>query len=95
MLARVLRDVDEAFVVALERWPRDGVPDDEDDDPMPIPDDRLALIFACCHPALAADRPRSCMPLVARSTLPPPDEFGRRVGPRRLCGTSPKRRNPR
>ncbi len=103
MLARVLRDVDlaeeavqEAFVVALERWPRDGVPDEpaawiartarrkaidrlrrakrfadkaavlaaeleravpgeEDDDPMPIPDDRLALIFACCHPALALE----------------------------------------
>jgi predicted RNA polymerase sigma factor len=35
VLARVLRDVDlaeeavqEAFVVALERWPRDGVPDE-------------------------------------------------------------------
>jgi len=103
VLARVLRDVDlaeeavqEAFVVALERWPRDGVPDEpaawiartarnkaidrlrrakrfadkaavlaaeleravpgeEDDDPMPIPDDRLALIFACCHPALALE----------------------------------------
>src|SRR3712207_9413021 len=32
-----------------------AVPGDEDDDPMPIPDDRLALIFACCHPALALE----------------------------------------
>ena len=76
----------DAFVVALERWPRDGVP------PNPagwialtarrraidrlrrekradqvvlervraapvseIPDERLELIFACCHPALAPE----------------------------------------
>ena len=90
----------EAFVVALERWPRDGVPDrpgawllttarrtaidrarreawragkqeaawraaltgaaaDIDDaaeaDMTAIADDRLRLIFTCCHPALAAD----------------------------------------
>jgi RNA polymerase sigma-70 factor (ECF subfamily) len=95
--------VQEAFVVALERWPRDGVPGnpgawitttarnraldrlrrsrtyaekqeqlarnaaddearrgvepgvDEDDDVNGIPDDRLRLIFTCCHPALAPD----------------------------------------
>jgi RNA polymerase sigma-70 factor, ECF subfamily len=115
-LARAFGDLDraeeavqDAFVVALERWPRDGVPanpaawiavtarrkaidrfraarrespaapgDDPtarlesipgfgDDDPVarleplggepaaPIPDERLELIFACCHPALAPE----------------------------------------
>ena len=80
----------EALVVALERWPRDGVPPnpagwltttasrkaldhlrrervrDEkyaeaamitDDTPPqhtgPVSDDRLRLVFTCCHPALA------------------------------------------
>ena len=90
----------EAFALALERWPRDGVPDRpgawlttdagnraldrlrrrareadrlrevavmaereaggwaEDDpagDESGIPDDRLRLIFTCCHPALALE----------------------------------------
>ena len=88
----------EAFVVALEKWPADGVPDNpgawitttarnraidrlrrakrlvekteqlgrelpteapspetEWQDMEPIPDDRLRLIFTCCHPALAPD----------------------------------------
>jgi RNA polymerase sigma-70 factor (ECF subfamily) len=89
----------EAWLVALERWPRDGIPDNplgwilttarnkaidrarrektlatkaalladldamtdpfddmEDDiDASTIPDDRLRLIFTCCHPALAMD----------------------------------------
>jgi RNA polymerase sigma-70 factor (ECF subfamily) len=82
----------DAVAVALERWPRDGVPsnpvgwlvtvarnraidrlrreqnlqrktellarletvrdEDEMDDQTTIPDERLSLIFACCHPAL-------------------------------------------
>lgn len=92
--------VQEAFAVALERWPRDGVPanpgawittvarnkaldrlrreanlgrkrqalqalaelgpshgeaaDSAIADPDPYPDERLRLIFTCCHPALAA-----------------------------------------
>ena len=110
-LIRVLGDFDlaeeavaDAFVVALERWPRDGVPDNPAawitttarnraidrlrrarrlaektellrhegtmgggaepgpeatvlaaEDHMPIADDRLRLIFTCCHPALAMD----------------------------------------
>jgi RNA polymerase sigma-70 factor, ECF subfamily len=102
-LIRVLGDFDlaeeavqEAFVVALERWSRHGVPDNpaawitttarnkaidrirrerrlaekrdafaqlealralpEDPvDPTAIQDDRLRLIFTCCHPALAVD----------------------------------------
>ena len=84
----------EAFVRALEHWPRHGVPSNpaawivatarnraidqlrrertfarkaellsrlaelpggEDDDVTTIPDDRLALVFTCCHPALAVD----------------------------------------
>ncbi|ONH57306.1 RNA polymerase sigma-70 factor, ECF subfamily [Pseudomonas cedrina] len=97
-LIRVLGDFDlaeealhEAFFVALQRWPLDGVPDNprawlvstgrfkaidrlrrqarftpllqeqadaletadwSDED---VEDDRLRLIFTCCHPALAAD----------------------------------------
>jgi RNA polymerase sigma-70 factor, ECF subfamily len=92
--------VQEAFIVALERWPRDGVPTnpgawitatarnraidrlrrakvlatktDElgrqaeidasirpaehgEEDEVAIEDDRLRLIFTCCHPALALD----------------------------------------
>jgi RNA polymerase sigma-70 factor, ECF subfamily len=31
------------------------VPDDEEGEESPVPDERLSLIFACCHPALAAD----------------------------------------
>jgi RNA polymerase sigma-70 factor, ECF subfamily len=100
---RALRDVDlaedavqEAFVVALSRWPRDGLPSnpaawitavarnraldrlrrerrgeekleelarllpgdaaaDEDGDVDEIPDERLSLVFMCCHPALALE----------------------------------------
>ena len=92
--------VQEAFIVALERWPRDGVPanpgawitttarnraidrlrrarvlatktdelgrlatvdaglrpaDPNEEDDVAIQDDRLRLIFTCCHPALALD----------------------------------------
>jgi RNA polymerase sigma-70 factor (ECF subfamily) len=105
ILIRVLGDFDlaeeavqEAFAVALERWPRDGVPDNpgawitttarnkaidrlrrekrlaekrrviaqlagieetphdaEPDQMSSIPDDRLRLVFTCCHPALAPE----------------------------------------
>jgi RNA polymerase sigma-70 factor, ECF subfamily len=105
VLARALGDLDraeeavqDAFLVALERWPAAGVPanpaawitvcarnraidrlrrdarrrerpadlerlaaiggaiPDEDAEPLsPIPDERLRLIFACCHPALAPE----------------------------------------
>ena len=86
--------VQEAFVVALERWPRDGLPPnpaawimvtarrraidrlrrerrlanrqealrqlaaleaEPPGDDGGIPDDRLRLIFTCCHPALAPE----------------------------------------
>jgi len=83
--------VQDAFVRAAERWPRDGVPRNPgawivatarnraidrirreqtlarktellaraeglpDDEETTIPDERLELIFACCHPALAAE----------------------------------------
>ncbi|MGZ8661912.1 MAG: RNA polymerase sigma factor [Actinomycetota bacterium] len=86
--------VQEAFAVAIDRWPRDGVPDNAgawitttarnraidrlrrervgatkaedaarlqelgamaDDEMHEIPDERLRLIFTCCHPAIAAD----------------------------------------
>jgi RNA polymerase sigma-70 factor, ECF subfamily len=98
VLGRVLGDLDlaedavqDAFVRAAERWPRDGVPARPgawiatvarnsavdrirrernlatktellaraerlpDDEESVIPDERLELIFACCHPALAAE----------------------------------------
>jgi RNA polymerase sigma-70 factor (ECF subfamily) len=100
-LIRVLGDFDlaeealqEAFVAALERWPRDGFPDNpaawltttarnravdrarreatrhgkqaaaaqvapREEEPVPVqhdvPDERLRLIFTCCHPALAVE----------------------------------------
>jgi RNA polymerase sigma-70 factor (ECF subfamily) len=98
ILGRVLGDLDlaedavqDAFVRAAERWPRDGVPGNPgawivttarnsaidrirreqtlarktellaraeqlpDDEETTIPDERLELIFACCHPALAPE----------------------------------------
>ena len=81
----------DAFAIASERWPRDGVPDnppgwivttarnraidrirrdqnlrrktellgrleeEEKVDESTIPDERLELIFTCCHPALAVE----------------------------------------
>ncbi len=103
-LVRATGDVDlaedavqDAFAVAVERWPRDGVPanplawivtaarnraidrlrrqrtlagklpelerlaashaDDDEEAEMDstVPDERLALIFTCCHPALARE----------------------------------------
>jgi RNA polymerase sigma-70 factor, ECF subfamily len=100
ILTRVLGDLDraedavqDAFTIALERWPRDGTPRNpgawivttarnraidrlrreqafarkaevlarleslpaDEEDVSSIPDDRLALVFTCCHPALAAE----------------------------------------
>jgi RNA polymerase sigma-70 factor, ECF subfamily len=100
ILVRTLGDVElaedavqEAFAAALERWPRDGAPDNpgawllttarnraidrirreralahktellaaleeigpEAEEAGPIPDERLSLIFACCHPALSTE----------------------------------------
>ena len=99
-LVRVFGDIDiaeevvqEAFVIALQRWPTAGLPpspagwiittarnraidrlrreasrddrhaqaalvraqDDERRDVGPVSDDRLRLIFTCCHPALATN----------------------------------------
>lgn len=103
VLYRVLGDLDraedavqEAFSVAVERWPREGIPpapagwiittarrraidrlrregvghakeaeavllqrltapDGEPPEPDDIPDDRLRLVFTCCHPALSPE----------------------------------------
>lgn len=98
-LVRLFGDIDlaeeavqDAFVVAVQRWPTGGVPpspagwiittarnraidrfrrestrdqrhaqatllleSDQPDDPGPVDDDRLRLIFTCCHPALGSD----------------------------------------
>jgi RNA polymerase sigma-70 factor (ECF subfamily) len=102
--------VQEAFVVALERWPADGTPDnpgawitrvarnkaidrlrrertletkkevlaglealapsaeeleeEREEDEAQLPDDRLRLIFTCCHPAL---RPQARVALTLRT----------------------------
>jgi len=100
ILTRVLGDleraedaVQDAFAIAVERWPRTGVPDnpgawivttarnraidrirrdhvladktalltrleslpEDARDVNALPDERLALLFTCCHPALAVD----------------------------------------
>jgi RNA polymerase sigma-70 factor (ECF subfamily) len=101
ILIRVLGDfelaedaVQDAFAIALERWPRDGTPANpggwivatarnravdrirrertlarktellarleelraqEESDVSSIPDERLSLVFTCCHPALAPE----------------------------------------
>jgi RNA polymerase sigma-70 factor (ECF subfamily) len=102
VLARSVGDLDlaeevvqDAFATALERWPRDGLPDDpgawiirtarnraidrlrrrrmatererqavelealrraiEPERDSSIPDERLGLMFACCHPSLAPE----------------------------------------
>jgi RNA polymerase sigma-70 factor, ECF subfamily len=101
ILIRVLGDFDlaedalqDAFAAALDRWPREGRPDnpgawilttaknravdqirrrrtlerktellarlqelptEEDDEVSSIPDERLSLVFTCCHPALATE----------------------------------------
>jgi RNA polymerase sigma-70 factor (ECF subfamily) len=91
-LTRILGDFDlaeeivqDAIVVALERWPRDGMPDEPaawlftvakrralnrlrraadyrhkllllaKTESVPAADDRLRLMFVCCHPALARE----------------------------------------
>jgi RNA polymerase sigma-70 factor (ECF subfamily) len=90
LLVRILGDfgvaediVQDALIVALERWPVEGIPDQPGawlltvarrraidklrrdaryrerlaqlDEPEQQPDDRLRLIFTCCHPALSRD----------------------------------------
>jgi RNA polymerase sigma-70 factor, ECF subfamily len=115
----------EAFAIAAQRWPSDGVPDnpaawlvttarhraidrlrrdrvlaaklrllaaqpDADDrmDTTAIPDERLELIFMCCHPALAVEAQvaltlRAVGGLsteeIARAFLVPPETMKRRL----------------
>ena len=117
-LARLLGDiglaeeaVQDAFAVALDTWPRTGVPPspagwivttarnraidrarressrmdryvqaamlhepnepDESDEEVAVPDDRLRLVFTCCHPALApAAQVALTLRLIAGLTTP-------------------------
>jgi RNA polymerase sigma-70 factor (ECF subfamily) len=132
-LARRFGDLDvaedaaaEAFAIAVERWPADGVPpnpgawltttatrkaidrirreskrddkhreaqmlSEDDDRPEPlgaIDDDRLRLIFTCCHPALAMEARVALtlrlvggltMPEIARAFLVSEDAMGQRI----------------
>ncbi|MBB6626059.1 sigma-70 family RNA polymerase sigma factor [Nocardioides sp. KIGAM211] len=131
-LARRLGDLDvaeemaaEAFAIAVERWPRDGVPpnpgawltttanrraidrlrresrrDDKEQearmlyDDVPaeplgvIDDDRLRLVFTCCHPALAPEARVALtlrmvggltVPEIARAFLVPEATLGQRI----------------
>lgn len=131
-LARRFGDLDiaeeaaaEAFAIAVERWPADGVPPNpgawltttanrkaidrirreskrgdrqrearmlyDDDPPEPlgaIDDDRLRLIFTCCHPALAMEARVALtlrmvggltVPEIARAFLVQESAMGRRI----------------
>ncbi len=121
--------VQEAFAVAVEAWPRSGVPEhpaawilttarrraidrlrrartlerkrreldhaamthDEDDDPAApaeVPDERLGLIFACAHPALAREAQLALtlrmlgglsVPEIARGLLTPEATIAKRI----------------
>jgi RNA polymerase sigma-70 factor (ECF subfamily) len=46
---------DERSDAIAREWANDGAPGERPDDATDIPDDRLRLIFTCCHPALATD----------------------------------------
>ncbi|MGH9277012.1 MAG: RNA polymerase sigma factor [Acidimicrobiales bacterium] len=131
-LVRSLGDIDiaeeavqEAFVIALERWPAAGLPPrpagwiittarnraidrlrressrddrqsqaahlhehDEPEDVGPVLDDRLRLIFTCCHPALATSAQVALTlrliaglqtPEIARSFLVPEETMAQRL----------------
>lgn len=115
----------EAFAIAVERWPADGVPPNpgawltttanrkaidrirreqkrdnkhqealvlySDDSPTqhsPIDDDRLRLIFTCCHPALSTEARVALtlrmvggltVPEIARAFLVPEATMGQRI----------------
>ncbi len=123
--------VQEAFAIAAERWPRDGMPDNPagwlvttarnraidrirrervlaaktrllaEPDPVleaamdgtTIPDERLELIFTCCHPALATDAQVAltlrtlgglATPEIARAFLVSADTMKRRLSRAKL-----------
>ena len=117
----------DAFERALERWPRDGIPDSpagwlkttarnraldrlrrskvgqtkleelamstlrsqgDDEDPSGIGDDRLRLMFTCCHPALPVEAQVALTlrtlaglitPEIARAFLVPPETMAKRL----------------
>ena len=131
----------DAFAIAAERWPRDGVPanptgwlittarnraidrirrertlamkteqlkrelrdgpEEAMDETATFPDERLELIFTCCHPALALDAQvgltlRTLGGLsteeIARAFLAPFETMSKRLTPRQA--QDPRRRHP-
>ena len=124
--------VQEAFAVAAERWPRDGVPAspgawltvtarnraidrirrertlaekvrqlevpevamDELDDTV-VEDERLELIFTCCHPALALEA-QVALTLRALAARPraSPDAFRARDVHRAVAARTPREKPP-
>jgi RNA polymerase sigma-70 factor (ECF subfamily) len=47
--------IEREAALAAEAAEVEALPEEADDGPMTIPDDRLRLIFTCCHPALAPE----------------------------------------
>lgn len=83
---RAVRSEKARDVALLERLVRDTAR--PDDDPVDIPDERLALLFTCCHPALGEEAQvaltlRTCGGLqtheIARSFLVPEPTVAQRV----------------
>ena len=142
-LVRLFGDIDvaeeavqEAFVVAVERWPAAGLPpnpggwiittarnraidrlrressrddrhaqaaprlhaSDEPPEVGPVPDDRLRLIFTCCHPALAPSAQVALTLRLLGGLRPPrspaPSSCPRPRWPSAWCGPSARSRPP-
>src|SRR5215469_4517037 len=55
VLARKREDLQQALVELERIDTASAMPSDEDPDDRTIPDERLKLLFTCCHPALALE----------------------------------------
>jgi RNA polymerase sigma-70 factor (ECF subfamily) len=64
--------IEQEAVLAAEAAEATALPEEADDGPMSITDDRLRLIFTCCHPALAPEA-RIALTLWAMGGLTTPE----------------------